>query len=170
VGITVGFVFGALSVALESITGHASADVLESLQKTSFIGRIGGVIATLAYHALFEGVAGSTVGKRLLGLQVITMDGTPLRFVQGVRRSLAFLVDALFFGAIAANEMKDSPEKQRIGDRWAGTRVVRRRSMPAELHPPTLQFVAAFIAAVEVAWLLTAATQFLDYLWHMRSA
>jgi uncharacterized RDD family membrane protein YckC len=170
VGITVGFLFAVIAVALESITGRASSDVIESLQQTSFIGWIGSVIATLAYHSLFEGVAGSTVGKRMLGLQVIAMDGTPVRFVQGVRRSLAFLFDALFFGAIAAGEMNNSPEKQRIGDRWAGTRVVRRRSLPVELHPPTLQYVAALVAAVEVAWLLTAVTQVLEYLWHMRGA
>lgn len=155
---------------LEAATGRPAAQMLDSLQKTTFIGWIGNVLIPLLYHSLFEGVAGTTAGKRMLGLHIVTMEGKPIGFMQGVRRSLGFLVDALFFGAIAWGEMKDSPEKQRIGDRWANTRVVRRRTVRPEALPPTMLFVAAFISAAEVAFLATIATQVLEYLWQTRGA
>ncbi|MDP9193784.1 MAG: RDD family protein [Acidobacteriota bacterium] len=169
-GVFVALICGVLAGFLEAATGRPASDMIESMQRTTFIGWIGSFIATLAYHSLFEGVAGSTVGKRMLGLQVIAADGTPMRFVQAVKRSLAFAVDALFFGAIAAMAMSDSLEKQRVGDRWAETRVVRRRSLPVEMHPPTLQYLAAFVSAVEVAGLITVATEIAEYLWHIRGA
>lgn len=170
VGMFVGVFLALIAGIVEATTGGPAPDLLEAMTKTTFIGWIGGVITNLGYHSLFEGVAGSTVGKRVLGLHVVAFDLTPVRFDQAVKRSIGFLVDALFFGAIAAGEMKDSPEKQRIGDRWGETRVVRRRSLPLELRPSTLQFFAAFVAAVQIAFLVTLATQGMEYLWHVRGA
>ena len=170
IGLCVGIGLAMVAAIAEELTGRPSATMMAALQETTFISWIGGVLTTLAYHSIFEGVVGSTVGKRLVGLHVIGMDAAPVRFAQGCKRTLGFFVDALFFGAIAAGEMKDSPEKQRLGDRWADTRVVRRRSLPPELRPRRREFVAAMIAAVHVTTIVTVITCLLEYAWRARGA
>jgi uncharacterized RDD family membrane protein YckC len=170
VGVLVSFVAGIAAAAISMATGRSMNALIEGLGKTTFIGWIGSAVASVAYYTLFEGVAGTTVGKRLIGLHVISMDLSPVRFGQALKRSVAFLVDALFFGAIGAGEMSGSPEKQRIGDRWANTRVVRRRTLPPEGRPPKLLFFAALVSAVDVAFLITAVTKVLEYFWLTRGA
>lgn len=152
------FLFGAVA----ALRGRSPDAVLEGMGQSTWIGWIGGAITAVAYHSCFEGLSGSTAGKRLLGLQVLTESLQPISFLQGTRRSTAFLVDALFFGAIAASRMSDSPTKQRIGDSWAKTRVVRRRSVPRDVHPSTLRMLLGLCAAVAAAGLLTAITQLLE--------
>jgi hypothetical protein len=47
--------------------------------------------------------------------------------------------------------MKDSPEKQRLGDEWGKTRVVMRRSLPPSSRRPTALFICVFFAAMGLA-------------------
>lgn len=124
----------------------------ESLNAATWIG---GTLAALAYHSCFEGLAGTTLGKRLLGLQVIDVQGTPITFAQAVKRSVAFLADSLFLGGVGWWFMNQSPEMQRIGDLLARTRVVRRRSLPAGLLP-----ASGFARAMAVAIAVTATIDF----------
>jgi uncharacterized RDD family membrane protein YckC len=92
-----------------------------------------GALASLLYHAVSEGLGGATAGKAILGLRVKSV-GTyaPCGVWAGVQRSLAYYVDAFFFGMVAYETMKGSPLKQRIGDKWARTVVVRAASLPPE--------------------------------------
>ena len=168
VNVVVVFGLAIVAAVAEQLTGRSSAAMLAALQNTTFIGWIGGFFTTLTYYSIFEGVVGSTIGKRLVGLHVIGMDGAPVRFAQGCKRTLGFFIDALFFGAIAAGEMRDSPEKQRLGDRWANTRVVRLRSVPPELRPRRREFVAAMIAAVHVTAVVDTITSLAEYAWQVR--
>jgi uncharacterized RDD family membrane protein YckC len=112
---------------------------------------VGGTLAALAYHSCFEGLAGTSIGKRLLGLQVIAVQGVQITFAQAVNRSVAFLADSLVFGAVGWWFMNQSPEMQRIGDLVARTRVVRRRSLPEELRPAMRRFLVAMAVAIAVA-------------------
>lgn len=170
VGLVVGLVLLVIAGIVEGLTGRPADEMLASMQKTTFIGWIGGALTAIAYHACFEGVAGSTVGKRLMRLQVVSMDGGAIRFAQAWKRSVAFLLDALFFGGIAALIMDGSPEKRRAGDNWADTRVVRRRSLPMNERTPTARMFFGLALAVIVAGGFTALTQLLEYLWFLRSA
>ena len=129
----------------------------------TFLGWVGSALATLGYYFAFEGIAGSTVGKRVTGLQVISFDQRPIRFVQAVKRSLAFFVDALFFGIIAAQVMSDSVEKQRVGDKWAGTRVVMRRTLPLTLLTTRGVMITAFITATVLAFEILVVFEYLEY-------
>lgn len=78
---------------------------------------------------------GQTIGKRLLGLRVIKMDGTPAAPAQIFMRELVRLVDALpmcLFGyTIAGTVAFFNPYSQRIGDMLAGTLVVKERRTTA---------------------------------------
>ncbi len=75
---------------------------------------------------------GSSLGKLAVGLRVVRTDGGPIRFRQALVRGLAgFVVDfgvfSLFSGAIGLISALSSTHGQRVGDRLAGTVVVRER-------------------------------------------
>ena len=79
----------------------------------------------LLAEAIGEGLGGSTLGKMTLGLRVVRPDGAPINFGAALGRSAAFFVDAIFFGLVAWTSMSGSMLKQRYGDKWANTVVVR---------------------------------------------
>jgi uncharacterized RDD family membrane protein YckC len=164
VGFVVGIIMAIIAGMMEAMGGRPAADFIASMERTTFIGWIGSVLTVIAYHSCFEGLAGTTIGKRIFGLQVIDMATGPVTFTQGVKRSLGFLVDGLFFGAIGAHSMNESPEKQRVGDHWAKTRVVRRRSLPHHLRTPSWRVLAGFLLATLVLALLDTATLLGEYL------
>jgi uncharacterized RDD family membrane protein YckC len=162
------FLVAVLAVAVQAVTGKDASGVLQSIDNMGFIGWIGGAVTFLSYHTLFEGISGSTVGKRIVGMQVIAADGRPIRLGQGAKRSLAFFIDSLFFGMIGAQSMNESPEKKRIGDHWAETRVVRRRSLPVALRTPAQRMLIGFMAAAASLAVADVATFVLNHLWYTR--
>jgi uncharacterized RDD family membrane protein YckC len=83
----------------------------------------------MLYHAFSEGVGGASLGKAVLGLRVKSEELRPAGVWRGVVRSLAYYIDAIFFGAVAYSAMSDSRWLQRHGDKWAGTVVVRAASL-----------------------------------------
>jgi len=87
-----------------------------------------GLVASLLYHAIAEGLGGATAGKAIVGLRVLTEDQKPCTFPKALGRNLAYYFDALFFGLVAWSSMSSSPMRQRYGDKWAKTIVVRARS------------------------------------------
>lgn len=88
-------------------------------------GLLAGVGGTL-YHVLLEGAFGRTVGKRLLGIAVIRSDGAPCTYTAATTRTLLRAVDWLpvaYLLGLAAIRLTE--RRRRIGDRLAGTVVVR---------------------------------------------
>lgn len=85
---------------------------------------------------------GRTPGKAALGLRVVSMDGTPIRFQQAFLRAAVGLVDVFLVpvGFVAVVSILLSPRDQRLGDMAAGTLVVRERSVGAA--PAPARFVA----------------------------
>lgn len=95
---------------------------------------------------------GRSLGKAALGLRVVRTDGGPIRFRQALARGLAgFVVDfgvfSLFTGVVALVSALVSPFGQRVGDRLAGTVVIRERERvaraPVIRMPPPLAAWAA---------------------------
>lgn len=80
------------------------------------------------YPVLFEVLNdGQTIGKRVLGLQVVHDDGTPVRLPASAVRNLLMVVDLLPGTAtVALFSMLIDPRFRRVGDRTAGTMVVYR--------------------------------------------
>lgn len=93
-----------------------------------------GLGALVLYTTLSEALGGATLGKLLTGLRVTRLEGGAIDARAALIRNLGFLVDGLFFGLVAYSAAMRSPEQQRIGDAWAGTRVVWRSDAP-ELSP-----------------------------------
>jgi len=84
------------------------------------------------YGAFFEWRwAGQTVGKRVVGLRVLSAEGTRISFMQSVVRNLVRVVDLLPLAYLAggATALLDR-HGRRLGDIAAGTVVVRERRAP----------------------------------------
>jgi uncharacterized RDD family membrane protein YckC len=133
----VGVIVGAVGGAFGRITVSAMAN--RHVAGAGREGRVGGLtvvsfalsmLAGVAYHALAEGIGGASLGKLLFGLRVRREDLQPCGVGAGVVRSLAYFVDALFFGLIAYSAMSKSRWNQRVGDRWARTIVVFASRVP----------------------------------------
>lgn len=86
------------------------------------------------YPVLFEVLwQGTTPGKRLLGIQVLTTDGTALDWGNSAIRNLLRPADFFPFGyGIGLTALVLSPRFQRLGDLAADTVVVYRKSLVAK--------------------------------------
>jgi membrane protease YdiL (CAAX protease family)/uncharacterized RDD family membrane protein YckC len=109
------------------------------------------------YFAICEWRFGQTIGKNALGLRVMSLDGGKLGWNAAAIRNLLRLVDlplalvgALYF------MVKDSPRRQRLGDRAARTIVVRE---PAPVAPSPAGVQTAPPVGPTAGELFGAATQ-----------
>ena len=86
----------------------------------------------LLYYIGLEATVGATLGKLVLGLRVVRADGgSPIGWGPAVARNVLRIVDGLLFYGVGALLVQTSPTRQRLGDRVAGTVVVRRGSVGA---------------------------------------
>jgi uncharacterized RDD family membrane protein YckC len=84
------------------------------------------MVACALYYIATEARLGATVGKLAVGLRVTLEDGSRLDWRASVIRNLLRVVDAFAFYLVGAVLVWTSPRRQRLGDRVAGTIVVRR--------------------------------------------
>jgi uncharacterized RDD family membrane protein YckC len=93
----------------------------------------------LAYYTLMEGFFGATVGKFATGIRVVREDGSKADLQAALVRTVSRFVDAMplfipyLVGAIV---IWTSPKRQRLGDRWAHTVVVRVGSAAPSVAVP----------------------------------
>lgn len=94
-------------------------------------------LVTWWYMVLFEVLnQGRSPGKKILGLQVIHEDGTPIGWAASLTRNLLRFVDMLPFAyCLGILSCLNSTRFQRLGDIAAGTLVVYRDTPP---NPPQL--------------------------------
>lgn len=168
VGVAAAVFLGICAGLYQAVTGHDVTAFVDSMEKTTFVSWIGNALGTLAYHTFGEGIGGATIGKRLAGLQVNDESQVPCTLTQAFKRSLGFFYDGLFFGLVAEGYMKDSPLKQRWGDEWAKTAVVKRRSVP--LHRSTFNFLGGVAAAVFMQGTIAALTHLVEFALHGSAA
>ncbi len=81
------------------------------------------------YFIYFEYKKGRTPGKKLFGLSVMTIDGSPRTKSKMIIRELFRYVDTLVFPAVICIAMTD--RKQRVGDLMAGTFVAYSQTQEA---------------------------------------
>lgn len=109
------------------------------------LGRGGTGLALLLLFALTWGYNvvcevwfhGQTLGKRALGLRVVSADGTPVTLLPSITRNLLRVVDGLpgIYGVGLVCGMID-PSARRIGDIVAGTLVVHADDLPTGSKVP----------------------------------
>lgn len=88
------------------------------------------VVLFLCYFALSEyWFQGQTLGKRVIGLRTIRLDGAPPTFeTYGLRAAMLILDFLMCFGTIGLLAAASSPLNQRIGDRISQTVVIRTKA------------------------------------------
>jgi uncharacterized RDD family membrane protein YckC len=113
--------FVGVVAAASSWSGSGLAVALASL--------FGSAAVLLVYPALMEGLwGGRTVGKLVLGLRVVRVDGGPITFSQAAVRAAFGLVDVwATLGSLGTLLIFVSRRDQRLGDMVAGTMVLRER-------------------------------------------
>lgn len=84
------------------------------------------VLALIAilYWAVQEGFAGATIGKKIMGLQVVGTTG-PLDFVKAIVRNLTKINGLLLLIDWFIGLAMEGDPRQKASDRFAGTTVVR---------------------------------------------
>lgn len=76
------------------------------------------------YYVVLEGQFSQTIGKRAVGLRVVTEAGDPIDYRASLIRNVLRLVDGLFFYLIGAIFVYRSESKQRLGDGIGHTIVI----------------------------------------------
>lgn len=83
-------------------------------------------IVTLGYFAVLESSrGGKTLGKLIAGIRVAAVNGGKASFNQALMRNILRLVDGLVFYLVGIILILRSDRNQRLGDRVAGTVVLR---------------------------------------------
>ncbi len=96
-----------------------------------------GAALVIAGFTAFEARGGQTPGKRLLGLRVLHLDGSPCTLIGSLIRNVFRLVDAFpGFYLIALGAAGGNRRRQRLGDQAAGTSVYRDADLEAQKNTP----------------------------------
>jgi uncharacterized RDD family membrane protein YckC len=127
---------------------------------TGFYGRglgpFGLVVAlVLSYHYVCEILFGQSIGKRTMGLRVVSLDGQAPSYRQVSARTVLRLVDQVppLIGLVVL--VLSRGRRQRLGDLAAGTAVVRAADHPVARRPFSIDVVA-----YPLAWFAPAAVVF----------
>lgn len=91
------------------------------------------IAASLVYHVGFWVTEGATPGKKVFGLRVVSVDGSPIEIWQGVLRVFGYWLNGLTFG-IGFLVILFTAEKRGLHDYVANTIVIRER--PETVAPP----------------------------------
>ncbi|NAY93181.1 RDD family protein [Muricauda sp. JGD-17] len=87
---------------------------------------------SLLMHSLFNG---QTVGKMLMRMRVVRLDGTPVHWSNLLVRWMLRLVDIwIFLGSIGILSILFSEKRQRVGDAAAGTVVISTKRKTKVSH------------------------------------
>jgi len=128
--------------------GHPSPLLVARVRHTGIAVFVFSLLGSIVYELICEGVHGSTLGKLVLGMAVVQEDGTPCRISSASIRSVAYLVDSLFFGLIGYMEMQGTPQMQRHGDEWAHTVVCKRSAIQVRNLRSGGRFIVALLFAL----------------------
>lgn len=92
------------------------------------------VCLVLAYYIVLEGLTATTLGKWLLGLKVIRVDGAHYGWKSAFLRNILRIIDGLpFLYLVGIVAIAVTQNRQRLGDLAARTLVVRAAYAPKQL-------------------------------------
>lgn len=99
---------------------------LALLLKSPILTNVLPLVISLIYIVALEATRGATLGKMMLGMRVVKVDGSPIGWSEALTRNLLLWVEGLTLYIVTIVSINRSPLKQRWGDKVAGTVVVRR--------------------------------------------
>jgi uncharacterized RDD family membrane protein YckC len=142
-GIIAGVV-GGIILAILQVTGGISPGWEHRGPKVSATMLVASLLGSMLYHCCCEGLHGATLGKLICGLRVVRQDGGASTMPGALVRSLAWFFDGLFFGLVGYTSMSQSRLKQRYGDVWGKTIVIRTKDLPGDDPRSPSDFVMGF--------------------------
>jgi len=90
---------------------------------------IGFLLFMFLYFILLEAYWAKTVGKAVMGIKIINMEGKSPGIKRSLIRNLLRVVDGLpTLNLLGIILITTSPQRSRFGDRIAGTRVIQTRN------------------------------------------
>ena len=122
---TVAFIAGALS--------NDGSRLMTNMLDPAWVGAllapiwVFSIILNIAYFTYFHGSTGRTPGKSVMGLQVISAQGTPVSYGTAFLRSVGYLVSSLVF-CLGFIWIGFDKRKQGWHDKIAGTVVIIRHA------------------------------------------
>ena len=152
VGVACGVVIGVGTAIYAAASEQPFEPLAAKLGATTLSTYAFSLLGALGYQTICEGMAGSSVGKRMLGFTVIREDGGLCTLGSALIRSLSYFLDSLALGVVAYLAMKRSPLQQRHGDSWAHTVVVHRK----KLAPEQRRGIGRFLLALSLGLLFDA--------------
>ena len=101
-----------------------------------FLGEILSGFLAMVYIVFRDGLfGGQSIGKKILGIRVVHMDGRPISYVDSSFRNVMFIfypIYALTAAVIVIEALVSlrDPQRRRLGDRIAKTCVVQKERVP----------------------------------------
>ena len=121
-GLILNLVVGAMSFGIGLAMGFGGG--MEVANLAGVIGGGIGLLFPLVYYAWFWSKKGASPGKAMLGIAIVSADGSVPTMGQSIVRYLGYIPSSLVF-CLGFLWMCWDPEKQTWHDKIAGTRVVR---------------------------------------------
>jgi uncharacterized RDD family membrane protein YckC len=84
---------------------------------------------TAIFWILPEWLLGATIGKLLVGLRIVSTDGSHITLAQSLQRNTLRLIDFFPFYLTGFLTAALTPNRQRLGDLWARTIVVQHHAL-----------------------------------------
>jgi uncharacterized RDD family membrane protein YckC len=144
------FLFGVAISIYAMISGIPTSQILAKSGSIPGVGIVLALVGYIFYHAISEYIYGASLGKLIFKILVKNENGQPISMKASLIRSCAYLIDGLFFGIIAYDNMRKTPLNQRYGDKWANSVVVKRTKLVQSQLPSGWKFLLAFTIAVIV--------------------
>lgn len=115
-------VAGILILARMSIMNETLKVLIQPILSLTKYSTIFYISSVLIYYVIQEGIFATTLGKKLMGLKVISFDGLKPKLHQIIIRNTFRITDVfLYFGSITVLFDK---EQRRLGDILAKTKVI----------------------------------------------
>ena len=136
-GILFAFAYAGMGLALYLLVKVGGGEISEFIFGLMAAGSVlGYMLLTLCLHALWRG---QTVGKRVMGLRVLSVEGYPAGWLALTLRTIVLPIDVLIPlpipGVLGLASIALSDRRQRLGDLVAGTVVVSEAHTPATPDP-----------------------------------
>ena len=142
-GILLFVLFTVMALALSGTESSENGQVVRvTLRNEELLLYVG---IALSYYVAFEVLLGATLGKLLLGLRVIKVNGQPHDVLAALLRNVLRIIDSIPLGLyiVGLIFIACTEKKQRLGDIVAGTAVVKASTARARPNPRRSPFVSA---------------------------
>lgn len=143
-GSILGFFSGFVSASIFLFIFPSVPSKMEPTMAVFLVGFALVEVGAILYHSVCDSYFGASLGKLICGLRVTDLQGARCTLRSAIIRELVFYIDSLFLGLVGYVSMSRSNLKQRFGDVWGRTLVIRASDVPDNYRTPGSQFIKIF--------------------------